>query len=366
VSLDMIEPARSSAGRHPPLDVLVIGGGQAGLALARELALAKISYLVVDENDRIGCSWRARWDGLRLFSPRHYNSLPGLPMPGDPDGYPDKDEAADYLARYAADLDANIRLRSQVIRLDRINGRFRAAISGGHVLTARAIVVATGPFQVPVVPENLAAGLSSEVRQLHASTFDLSSVKSGRTLIVGGGASGRQIARLLAEEREVWLAKRSAVLVQPQRVLGRDMMYWMDLLGFLWAGPRSLRGRMAASIEAFPGPEYSDGALKVAGIRIVGAARATDGRNVTFDCGAKKEFDSVVWATGYRTDDSWIALDGATENSVGVHSRGISPVPGLFYIGRSFQSCRASALMCGVGRDAHEVSWAVKSYLERT
>src|SRR3712207_177058 len=150
--------------RH--LDVLVIGAGQAGLALGSHLARRGADFLLLDAGPEIGSSWRSRWDSLRLFSPAQYDSLPGLPFPAPADTHPTKDEVADYLAAYAAHLTLPVRLNSPVQRLHREpDGTFAITIPG-EVLRARQVVVATGPFQTPRIPA-LAEQLDARVRQVH-------------------------------------------------------------------------------------------------------------------------------------------------------------------------------------------------------
>lgn len=353
-------PMRSPTER---VDVLIIGAGQSGLTMGRELLARGVSVRIVDENDRIGAAWRKRWNGLRLFSTRSYSSLPGYFMCGDPEGYPDKDEFADYLDSYATRMSAALRLGERVTRLRSSETGFLAELAGGGKALAHAVVIATGPFQKPTVPKELSSGLPESVRQIHVAEFDPTALHPGRTLVVGGGASGRQISHMLAQDREVWLSTRSPVTVQPRRLLGIDIMRWMDCLGFLWAKPSSLRGWLASRVEAFPGREYSNRGLKREGVRLVGAAVSSMDGRLKFSCGAASAFTNVVWATGYEIDDSWIDIPGAKSAGVGDHDAGISPVAGLFYIGRPFQTCRGSALICGVGRDAKLIADAVLAHL---
>jgi putative flavoprotein involved in K+ transport len=152
-------------------------------------------------------------------------------------------------------------------------------------------------------------------------------------------------------------------MVQPRRIFGVDSMTWMDRLGFLWVPPHTLRGRIAARSMAFPGREYSDRQLRRAGVRLVGAAVQAHDRSIGFRCGAQCTFDNVIWATGYRTDDRWIEVPGATADGLAIHERGISAVQGLFFIGREYQTCRASSLLCGVGRDAAFIAEGALSFL---
>src|SRR5688500_154694 len=149
----------------PTLDVLVIGAGQAGLALGQRLTQTGQRFLLVDRHDRVGESWRRRFVSLTLFTPRAYSALPGLPVPGDPEGYPTKDEIADYLQAYARHFALPVSLDTEIARLERRDGVFRATTATGAELTARAVVLATGAFQQPVIP-SLGRQFAAEVAQL--------------------------------------------------------------------------------------------------------------------------------------------------------------------------------------------------------
>ena len=181
------------------LDVLVIGAGQAGLALGHHLARRGMDFLLLDAGPEIGHSWRSRWDSLRLFTPAQYDSLPGLPFPAPADTHPSKDDVADYLAGYAAHFALPVRLNSPVLRLHRdADGRFEATTPTG-TLRAKRVVVATGPFQTPHVPA-LADRLDPGVPQLHSAEYrNPAQLRgAGRVLVVGAANSGLQIAAELA------------------------------------------------------------------------------------------------------------------------------------------------------------------------
>jgi putative flavoprotein involved in K+ transport len=153
-----------------PLDAIVIGAGQAGLALGHHLARRDADFLLLDAGPEIGSSWRSRWDSLRLFTPAQYDSLPGLPFPAPADTHPGKDDVADYLAAYAAHFALPVRLDSPVLRLHHDGDGSFAVTTPTGTLRAGQVVVATGPFQTPHVPA-LAQQLDPLVPQLHSAGY---------------------------------------------------------------------------------------------------------------------------------------------------------------------------------------------------
>jgi putative flavoprotein involved in K+ transport len=348
-----------------PLDVLIIGAGQAGLALGQQLRQTSITYLLVDGHEQVGDSWRQRFDSLVLFTPRAYSALPGLPLPGDPNDYPTKDELADYLERYAGHFKLPVTLGTGVVRLERRDGLFRATTTRDDSIAARAVVIATGAFQQPVIPP-IADYLAPQVTQLTAETYrNPDDVPPGTVLVVGDGATGRQIARELSETRAVVLATGRSRRVSPDRVLGKSIFWWMDKLGVLRTSPQSRLGSKLAAADPFPGKHLALDRLRDLGITVVGRLERVAGHQVDFATGETHQIDAVVWATGYRDRTDWVQIPEAVDaQSRFVEKRGISPVPGLVYIGRSWQTSRGSALATGVGADAAMVTQHLVRTLE--
>ncbi len=152
------------------LDVLVIGAGQAGLALGAQLKGTPLSFGLVERHARVGDSWRKRYASLVLFTPRAYSALPGLAVPGNPDGFPTKDEMADYLETYANHFDLPVLLGTGIRRLERLDGGFRAVTEAGEPIECRAVVLATGAFQRPAIP-SVSGKLAAEVEQLSSEGY---------------------------------------------------------------------------------------------------------------------------------------------------------------------------------------------------
>jgi len=346
-----------------PLDVLVIGAGQAGLAAGYYLRASGLSFALLDAHTRVGGSWRERYDSLVLFTTRRYSALPGLAIPGDPDGYPTRDEIADYLESYAAAFRLPVQ-HGQVVRLEAVGDGFVATTAEGARMAARAVIIATGAFQVPVVPA-FADRLAPEVQQFTLSTYrNPKQVPSGRVLVVGDGASGRQIALDLASTHEVLLAGGKRRNLVPQRVFGRDLFFWLDRLGLTRADRDSAIGRLLRARDPIPGrAALEDAVMHRAGIGLHSRLTGTAGRTVTFADGRTAEVDTVVWALGYRDDTSWLAVPGAADSGGFVQDRGRTPVPGLYHVGRSWQTSRGSALLLGVERDAQAIVTEAVQYL---
>jgi putative flavoprotein involved in K+ transport len=345
------------------LDVLVVGAGQAGLALGYHLRTTPLRFQLVERHARVGDSWRRRYNSLELFTPRAYSGLPGLPVAGDPEGNPTKDEIADYLERYAVQFDLPVVLGTGINTLEQIDGGFRARTDADELIDAQVVVLATGAFQRPAIPP-ISRQLSPDVLQLTAERYtNPAQIPSGTVLIVGDGATGRQIATELTATHEVLLSRGRPRRVSPQRILGRSVFWWMDKLGVLKASRESRVGRYLMSTDPFPGKELEFKRLRQRGVTVVGRLARAEERRVGFADGEESEVETVIWATGYRDETDWVAIPGATdERGEFIHHRGVSPVPNLYFIGRNWQWTRGSALLLGVGDDA---SYLTQRIVER-
>lgn len=341
-------------------DALVVGGGQAALAMGHSLRAAGLSFRILDGESSSGASWRRRWDSLTLFTPRRYSALPGLEMDGDPDGYAGKDEVADYLAGYARHLDLPIIHDAWVVALHQDeDGTYVARTSAGDEYRAPHVVVATGPFQTPWTPP-IAAELGG-VFQLHSADYTRpEALPSGPVLVVGGGNSGVQIADELARTRPVTLSIGARMPRLPERVLGRSVFWWLEAAGLMSVSRSSLLGRRMSRTETLIGT--SPRMLKRRGVEVVG--RITDGRDglLTTADGAQLQPKVVVWATGYRPDYDWLNVPGVlSADSRPIHDRGMTGARGLYFLGLSWLYTRGSALIGWVGRDAEHLARQITS-----
>jgi putative flavoprotein involved in K+ transport len=219
------------------------------------------------------------------------------------------------------------------------------------VLRARQVVVATGPFQVPFTPA-AAQGLDSSVTQLHSAGYrNPQALPSGPVLVVGGGNSGFQIAEELATAgRQVDLSIATKAPVLPQRFAGKDLFWWLTRLGLLRVTAGSRLGRRMSSREFVIGS--SRRRLRAAGVRFRPAVTSAEGRTVRFADGTSLDAGIVIWATGYRPDYSWIHIPGVTRDRQVAHRRGVTQIPGLYFVGLSWQHTRGSALLGFVHDDA--------------
>jgi putative flavoprotein involved in K+ transport len=351
----------AAEGSRERFDVLVIGAGQAGLAIGYYLARAGRRFLIVDGADSIAAAWRGRWDSLTLFTPRRYDSLPGLAFAGDPDGYPGRDEVIAYLEQYAAAFELPVELESAVRSLETDGGRFVVGLEDRQ-LEADQVVVATGPFQVPRVPA-LAGELAPDLFQVHSTGYRRpSDVPEGTVLVVGGGNTGFQIAEELVATRRVHLAVGSRQTPLPQTFLGRDLFWWLTKTSLLKKTVESRLGRRMRDRDTLIGS--SPRRLQRRGVELKPRAVAASGRTVTYADGSDLEVDAVIWATGYSPDRSWIKLPVTDPNGGVRHRRGVTEVPGLYFLGLSWQHTRGSALLGWVAHDAEFIAEQIDAYAE--
>jgi putative flavoprotein involved in K+ transport len=374
-------------------ETVIVGGGQAGLSLSHHLAQARHPHVVL-ERGRIGERWRSeRWDSLTLLTPNWLNRLDGAPPHADEDGFLTRDGFVRYLERYAAQ--APVREHVEVQHAEQTaDGGFRVVTSAGTWL-ARNVVVATGDSADPRVPR-----LASPVRAIHSVQYrNPASIAAGGVLVVGAGPSGQQLAAELAR------AGRRVVLAvgghgrMVRRYRGRDIWWWLRELGDLEQRrePDAPRPRSLTVTGANGGEQLDLAVLDALGVELTGRLERFDGLTAHFAddlpadvADAERRLtrvleriderfpewpheadrpapvalppaaaslglagiETVIWATGYTRSYPWLhadVFDGAGEI---VQRDGVTPLPGLYILGRNFQSRRSSHFIGGVGRDA--------------
>lgn len=406
-------------------DTVVVGGGQAGLAMSEHLSSHGVPHVVL-ERGRVAERWRsARWDSLVTNGPAWHDRFPGLAFDSDPDGFPSKEEVADYFVAYARQIDAPVRCGVEVREVRRRSGRigFRVDTSDG-ILDARSVVAATGPFQCPVIPPVVPDQV--EVLQLHSMSYrNPRQLPDGAVLVVGAGSSGVQIAEeLLRSGRRVFLSVGPHDR-PPRSYRGQDYVWWLGVLQ-KWDAPAAEPGLEHVTISvsgAHGGHTVDFRHLAAEGVALVGMTRSFDDGVLRFapDLGdnlargdayylsvldeadayiARNGLDlpaepeariigpdpgwvtdpvleldlhkhavtSIVWATGYRVDYSWLKVGALDEAGLPVHHRGVSPVPGIYFLGLPWQTRRGSSFIFGVWQDAKLLADHIASqhsYLDR-
>jgi putative flavoprotein involved in K+ transport len=396
------------------VDTLVVGGGQAGIAMSEHLSKNGVAHVVL-ERDRIAERWRTgRWDSLVANGPAWHDRFPGLEFSAtDPDAFPGKEKVADYFVEYAQMIDAPIRCGVEVTALQKNIGRpgFRAETSAG-VIEADSVVAATGPFQRPVIPPLIPA--DANVSQLHSHDYrNPGQLPDGAVLVVGAGSSGGQIAdELLAAGKRVYLSVGPHDR-PPRAYRGRDFVWWLGVLGkwdaaALEPGTEhitiSVSGahggrtvdfrRLAARGMTLLGrtEAYQDGVLTFAAdladniangdanyLSLLDEADAyiarngldlpeeVDARDIDPDpeCVvnpiralnlAEAGITSIIWATGFGVDYSWLKVDAFDAVGRPIHQRGVSTESGVYFLGLPWQSRRGSSFIWGVWHDAKFVA----------
>ena len=344
-----LDPPRSV----PP--VIVIGGGQSGLAAARALRELQTPTVILEASERPAGSWPRYYDSLRVFSPAEYSSMPGLPFPGRADRYPHRDEVIDYLERYAARLEVEIQTNTRVETVQQDGKAFRVVTADGRILHASGIVAASGSFSNPYRPtfpgEDAFAGALS-----HAAEYRNPTPYAGkRVVVVGAGDSAAQIANELAEVATTTLAARHPVRFIPQRLGGRDIHYWFRETGFDTLPASWLQmitdGSLVTDSVGFR-QTLAEGRVDRRPMFV-----ELDGEDVVWRDGQREPVDAIILATGYRPSLPYLRELGALdEHSAPKHIGGISSShAGLVYVGLEFQRSYASNTLRGVSDDARAV-----------
>lgn len=355
----------NGTGGSERIETIVIGGGQAGLAVGYHLARRGLPFVILDANSRVGDAWRQRWDSLRLFTPARFDALPGMPFPAPGHVFITKDEMADYLEAYAAHFGLPVRTGVRVDRLTREDGEF-VITAGDLEVRAAQVVVAMGTFQVPRVPR-FAEELTPNILQMHSSEYrNPSQLQPGGVLVVGAGNSGAEIAVEVAREHPTWLSGRStghlpfrieglAARLILQRLVLR-VLYHRILTVSTPIG-RKAHGRLVG--RATPLIRLKPRDLAAAGVvRGPRTVEVRDGLPV-LDNGQVLDVANVIWCTGFHPGFSWIYLPGfnGAEPS---HQRGIATTePGLYFVGLEFLYSVSSEMVHGVGRDAERIAETV-------
>ena len=339
-------------------DVIVIGGGQAGLSAGYHLKQRGLSFVILDAASRVGDAWRQRWDSLRLFTPARFDGLDGMPFPAPATYFPTKDEMGDYLEAYAAYFDLPVRSGVRVDRLSKAGDVF-VVEAGGRRYEAGQVIVAMSKYQKPFVPD-FAGMLDPEIVQLHSLDYrHPGQLRDGSVLLVGAANSASEIARDLAPARKVYLSGRHPGHV-PFRIEGRVARN--VLIPFLFRvvfhriltvnTPMGRKAKRGVDLGGAPLIRVKPKDLTAIGVeRVPRVAGMRDGRPL-LDDGRVLDVANVVWCTGFTPGLDWIDLPVFDEEGHVVHMRGVTGEPGLYVLGLGFLYAFSSMMIQGVGRDA--------------
>lgn len=339
------------------MDTVIIGAGQAGLALGYHLARQGRDFVILDAYPRVGDAWRRRWDSLRLFTPAKYDGLPGLRFPGDGLAFPSKDDVADYLEAYAARFQLPVRTGVRVERVTRIGDRYLVT-GAGQSWEADTVVLATGGVQVPTSPA-FAGQTAPDVLELHSSDYlNPEQLPPGPVLVVGLGNSGAEIALELSRTRQTFVAGEPSGEL-PVRHGRNTARFALPVVRFAAVHVLTLGtpvGRKAAPAmmtHAAPLIRTRRADLAAAGVRMVPRVAAiADGRPV-LENGETLTVSTVLWCTGYREDFSFVDVPGFADGRRPAQRRGaVESAPGMYLLGQEFLYAAASGTLTGMLRDA--------------
>jgi putative flavoprotein involved in K+ transport len=355
---------------HPDrVQVVVIGGGQAGLSVGYYLAQRGLSFVILEANPRVGDSWRKRWDSLRLFTPAKYDGLVGLPFPARPFSFPTKDQMADYLEAYAKHFNLFVRTGIRVDRLWHDGVRYRVE-AGDARFEADHVVVAMSTYQAPRVPA-FAQALSSNIVQLHSSEYkNPGQLHPGDVLLVGAGNSGADIAIEVARSHRTWLSGRHPGHVPFNIEAGLAHVVVPILFRLVFHRlltvdtPMGRRARPRVISKGGPLIRVKPADLIAAGVqRTPRVTGVRDGKPMLAD-GRVLDVANVIWCTGFHPGLSWIDLRTPLYGADGepVHERGIVPgEPGLYFVGLHFLYAFSSTMIHGVARDAERIADTIQA-----
>lgn len=406
--------------RHPPrwVTAVIIGGGQAGLATSHALNLSGIDHIVLERGEVANAWRRERWDSLRLLTPNWQIALPGYRYSGgDPDGFLRAPEVADLLSAYADYCNAPVHVQTCVTSVAPVDGEYLVQTNRGS-WRCRAVVLASGAYNLPRVP-GIAAALPARIAQVTAHQYrNPGQLDAGGVLVVGASATGVQIAAEIQQSgRQVTLAVGEHIRL-PRNYRGRDIQYWMQVTGLLDQGYRDVddlkrvRGLPSPQLTGHPGYRNLDlNTLSGLGVQVVGRLVGVQGESAQFsgalahvihmadlkqqrllrsidawidEQGADSDADipdpppptrivspspspqsvnlvgsgiaTVVWATGFRPDYSWLRVPVLDRKGRLQHDGGITPAPGMYAMGLPFMRRRKSGFLFGVGDDALDIA----------
>ncbi len=356
-----------TTGEFERIQTVIIGAGQAGLSVGYHLSQRGVPFVILDANERIGDSWRRRWDSLRLFTAARWDGLDGMPFPAPPDTFPTKDEMANYLEAYARRFELPVRTGVRVTRVAK-GGHGYIVTAGARQIEADHVVVAMASYQEPRVPA-FASQLSPAIRQLHSREYrSPRQLQDGGVLIVGAGNSGAEIAMDLECTHRVWVSGRATGQV-PFRVdslAGRKL-----LMPFVFRvlfhrvltldTPLGRKARPSVVSQGTPLIRTKEKDLTAAGVQRVPRVSGAERGRPKLEDGRVLDVANVIWCTGFNPGFSWIDLPILEADGEPRHERGVVPgESGLYFVGLHFLYAMSSTMIHGVGRDAEYLAEVIQ------
>jgi len=339
-------------------NTIIIGAGQSGLVTGYFLKQLKIDFLIIDEAAEIGEVWDKRWNSLKLFTPSQYNGLPGFPFPAKRGTFPTKGEMASYLKKYATRFDLPVQLQTRVTSVRQLNDMYEV-MAGEKRFTCKNLIIAIGSHQVPRIP-CISNSLAPSIFSIHSSQYKSPALVPGASvLVVGAGASGVQISIDLSKTHKVYLSGKPTFHIPDFvfRYFGR--FYWWFINNILTVKtPMGRNARKSVLKGGGPLINVSMKDVEAAGIERLPRLTGIENGLPKFEDGKTINVDSIIWATGFRPDFSWmdrmIMMD---ELGWPRTNRGVAiNCDRLYFVGMIFQFGLTSAIIGGVGRDAEYVA----------
>tara|TARA_R110001583_G_scaffold9997_1_gene46727 strand:- start:466 stop:1563 length:1098 start_codon:yes stop_codon:yes gene_type:complete len=334
-------------------DYIIVGAGQAGLAMAYQLKQANANFIILDSENEIGASWLKRWDSLKLFTPTEFNHLPGMDFPAAKGHYPDKHDVANYFKAYVKLFELPVKLATKVLKVVKSQHSFLLECAEKSY-QCKQIIIASGPFHTPFIPPCHQA-LSSEVKQIHSRDYrNPEQLIAGDTLVVGAGDSGFQILQEIAQHdtsRQVFFSGSTNSLTIPQELLGKTLWWWFKLLGVLSVNKYTWLGKkIKQKMQPVIGINIKS-LLAKSNVTAVGHTLGANENTLRCQHATLNSIKNIIWSTGFSADFSWIDDLELDLQGYPVNYRGVSTTQGMYFIGLPWMYTRGSATLGGVYKD---------------
>lgn len=333
-------------------DYIIIGAGQAGLAMAYYLKELKKEFLILDANNEVGAPWLKRWDSLKLFTSSEFNNLPGKKFPHKKGYYANKYEVASYLKNYVEAYNFPIEFNQKINSLKK-EGAFFIVKSETHEYRAKNVIVATGPFHTPFTPV-FHKKIAENVIQIHSEHYkNPEQLQEGDTLVVGAGDSGVQILDEVSNtNRKVYFSGNTNIKSLPQEFLGKTLWWWFSRVGFLTAHKYSWIGKkISKGLQPVIGTDVK-ALFNKDNVTCLGRTLDADNADIIFEKDTISSIKNIIWATGFKPNFNWIEGVVLDDSQYPKNYRGVSDIEGIYFLGIPWLYTRGSATLGGVKKDA--------------